>query len=129
MKPRHILYIVLAVLTAIVFVWKAMLGFVMLVLLGLFWVVNKATRMEDADRLKKYGPELAQKIKEGKVEIGMSREVVELMWGKGANEKRRVDASGTTLHCEHALVAGDGTKRYRYFATYHNDVLVEFGDR
>ena len=128
MKPRHILYLVLAVLTAIVFVWKAMVGFVMVVLLGLFWVVNKATRMEDADRLKKYGPELAQKIKEGKVEIGMSREVVELMWGKGANHKQHVDAEGTTITGDYGLVEKDGRKRFRYYAVFVNGVLTSYGD-
>lgn len=120
--------VVVAVLVAL-FLWHRVAGVLAAVVVGLLWAVNKASDMQTAELIKKHGPELAAKIQSKQVEIGMHRVVVELIWGKGANGKGMTDATGNTLVCDHMQVEEAGRKRYRYYAIYKNEVLIEFGDK
>ena len=128
MKPKHIFYLILAGLLVALFLWNRPIGAAAIVLVVVIVVVMKASAMQEADWVKKFGPELTKKIQAKKAEIGMNRAVIEAMWGKGENEKRKVDADGTTLQCDYLLKEVNGRKRYMYWAIFRNDVLVEYGD-
>ncbi len=128
MKPKYIFYLVLIGVLVALFLWNRPIGAIAIILVVVVAAVMKASSMQEADLVKKFGPEVTKKIHAKKVEIGMNRAVIEAMWGKGVNEKRKVDADGTTLQCEYLLKEVNGRKRYMYWAVFRNDVLVEYGD-
>ena len=109
MKPKYIFYLALVGLLVALFFWNRPIGAIAIILVVVVAVVTK-------------------KIQAKKPEIGMNRAVIEAMWGKGVNEKRKVDADGTTLQCDYLLKEVNGRKRYMYWAVFRNDELVEYGD-
>lgn len=128
MKSKYIFYLALLAALVGLFLWSRIAGTIIAVLVVLLWFVNKSNEMQEAGLTKRFGPELAKKILAKQVEIGMRKAVVEAMWGKGVNEKRKVDADGTTLQCDYMLKEVNGRKRYMYWAVFRNNVLVEYGD-
>jgi hypothetical protein len=129
MSTKQIGYLLLALVLGAVFIWSVKAGIAALVVVGVLGAVIWSGAMQDAEWTKKYGVDTAKKIRAKNVELGMKREVVELIWGKGANPKSRTNASGVMLQCDHQPMEENGRKRYRYYAVYQDDVLVEFGDR
>jgi len=127
MKFKHLFYFFLLAIMAIVFLWSRTWGIVLAVAFGLILLMNWSVAMQEEAMMRTFGPGLGRKIQQKQVEVGMRRHVVEMMWGRGANERKRTDATGTWLTCDHWLVEGKGRRRYRFYAVYRNEQLMEFG--
>ena len=125
MKWKYLSWIIAGIILLVAFLIHMALGIAAIMLLGVLWSFN----MQQAELLKKYGPELAQKIRKKQVEIGMSRDVIEHMWGPCMNVRKDVDADGTTLTCDHMPIKNTNPVRYKYYAVYVNDVLMQYGDK
>jgi len=92
MKPKYIFYLILLGLLVALFLWNRPIGATAIILTLVIGAVMKASAMQEADLVKKFGSELTKKIQAKQAEIGMNREVIEAMWGEGVNEKRKLDA-------------------------------------
>ncbi|MFZ1686477.1 MAG: hypothetical protein WAU70_03585 [Flavobacteriales bacterium] len=127
MRFKHLFYFALLAFMAVVFLWSRTGGIVLAVAFGLILLMNWSVAMQDNAMVKTFGPDLARKIQQRKVEVGMRRHIVEMIWGRGVNERKRTDATGVWLTCDHWLVEGNGRERYRFYAVYRNGQLMEFG--
>ncbi len=129
MSTKAIPYVIGFVVLGGVCLWSLTIGLILTGLVALLWLISWSGQQQNAQYVKKYGPELAKKIGLRQVELGMPREVVELIWGPAGNIKRSTTAAGVTMHCDHSLVQGEDGSHYKYYAIYKNDLLTEFGDK
>lgn len=122
--------IVLLSIGIALYLWKPWVGITFVVLACLLWLTMRYMEHQHAQWTERFGSDIANKIREKRVEVGMTREVVELIWGQGMVEKTRTTAKGSKVHCLYGTKdAAKGVKRKRFHAVYENDVLIEYGER
>jgi len=130
-RMKIVVYIVAGLLVLFGFKAHPMVGVAVLILIGVIWA-NRSKKTEALkvknELLAKCGPETMEKIKQKRVELGMSREVVDLAWGPAANEKTHVDAKGTNINCDYHPIERNGSMKYRHYAQFKDGVLASFGE-